>query len=175
MSDYSEALTARLQTFCKIFHVTPARRLGFGKDGTVWLTTTATALKVYERQYAFDQELAVYQRLADHGITNVHGHAVPQLTIADPVLGVIEMTTVEPPFLLDFASARLDEPVDFPEDVLEEWRQSKREEFGPDWPQVIAILRALERLGIYMTDVHAGNIRFRNDPPSPGPCSAPSS
>jgi len=33
---------------------------------------------------------------------------------------VIEMTMIQPPFLLDFAQAALDEPMDFPEG-LDEW------------------------------------------------------
>jgi hypothetical protein len=40
------------------------------------------------------------------------------------------MTIVEPPFLLDFGGADLDHRVDFPEEVMIEWHEEKREEFG---------------------------------------------
>ena len=52
---------------------------------------------------------------------------------------------------------------EFPDDIMEEWAARKREEFGKNWAAAVGILRALERLGIYMLDVHPGNIRFRDD------------
>jgi hypothetical protein len=45
--------------------------------------------------------------------------------------------------------------------VLTDWFAEKREQFGDDWPKAVAVLRALERLGISMTDVHPGNIKPR--------------
>jgi hypothetical protein len=160
MSDYLQSLSERLRAYCEFTGQTPGRRLGFGKDGTVWETTEATALKVYERSIAYRQEVRVYARLAEHGVTEISGHAVPQVLGADTVLGVLELTIVEPPFLLDFASARLDQPFDFPEDVMQDWWMQKRDEFGENWGKAVAVLRALEKFGVYMTDVHPGNIGF---------------
>lgn len=46
---------------------------------------------------------------------------------------------------------------------MEEWAARKREEFGRNWPKVVWILRELERMGIYMLDVHPGNIKFSDE------------
>jgi len=48
-------------------------------------------------------------------VTHFQGFAVPRLLRFDPSLHVIEMTIVQPPFLLDFAAARVDEESDLPE------------------------------------------------------------
>jgi len=82
----------------------------------------------------------------------------------DEALLAVEMTIVQPPFVLDFASAYLDEAApEFPEDVMEEWLASKKEEFGSNWARAAGVLAALRRLGIHMTDVHPGNIKFGDD------------
>jgi len=71
------------------------------------------------------------------------------------------MTLVQPPFLLDFASAYLDnDGPDFPSEVMDEWLARKSEEFGPNWGRVPGVLAALHRLGIVLTDIHPGNIDF---------------
>lgn len=136
-------------------------RLGFGKDGSVWGTADATAVKVFERHDTYERERDVYARLAEHGVDSLNGHAVPEILSTDDSLAVIEMLIVEPPFVLDFASAQLDTPIEFQEEIMAEWAAGKREEFGKDWGKVVGILRALERMGIYMLDVHPGNIKFR--------------
>ena len=71
---------------------------------------------------------------------------------------IIEMTIVSPPFVLDFADAYLDQPPTFSDEVLEEWREEKKEQFGPRWPEVQRVLRSLEAIGIFMTDVKPGNV-----------------
>lgn len=136
-------------------------RLGFGKDGTVWATSESTALKVFRLQERFGRELAVYERLKFHDVAAVSGHNVPRLVGFDASLLAIEMTIVERPFILDFASAYLDGtgPV-FPEDVMAEWLEEKKEEFRADWPRAALVLAGLRGLGIGMTDVHLGNIGF---------------
>jgi hypothetical protein len=75
------------------------------------------------------------------------------------------MTIVERPFLLDFASAHLDEPPEFTRDVLEQWELAKQEEFGSHWPRVVTLLEILKQeYGIYLLDVHPGNIAFEESP-----------
>jgi hypothetical protein len=60
------------------------------------------------------------------------------------------MTIVRPPFVLDFADARLDEPAaDFSEEVLAQWEEDRAEIFGEKWTEVKRILAELEMLGIY--------------------------
>lgn len=135
-------------------------RLGFGKDGGVFSTSAASAVKAFERRDAFGCELACYLRLRKLGVDQVLGHHVPQLLDWDEELVVIEMTFVGAPFLLDFAGVRLDKPCDFPPEVMEQWAEETREKFGERWPDVVAILDALTRYGIYMLDVHPGNVKF---------------
>ncbi len=104
-------------------------------------------------------------RLTAESVIDIGGHNVPTLVDWDDQLLVIEMTIVRPPFLLDFASAYLDTPPDFPPEVMEEWRAEKAEQFGANWVRVEALLdEARARYGIYMLDVHPGNIAF--DPPA---------
>jgi len=40
-------------------------------------------------------------------------------------------------------------------------RAEKREQFRADWPAAAAVIRGLERIGIFMLDVHPENIRAR--------------
>jgi hypothetical protein len=83
---------------------------------------------------------------------------------ADDQLLIIEMTIVEKPFLLDFGGAYLDRAPDFPENVWEEWRQQKEEQFGRNWQVVEGILMILRTYGIHLIDVHPRNIAFLEDP-----------
>jgi len=47
------------------------------------------------------------------------------------------------------------------DEVMEEWHERKRKEFGSkNWPKARGILAVLRRYGIHMTDVHLGNIGF---------------
>lgn len=135
-------------------------RLGFGKDGTVWSTSRATAIKVFLTADLFTRELAAYRRLAEHDVRVLCGHNVPEIHDVEDSCLALEMTTVRPPFLLDFASARLDEPPDFGQEVMDQWLEEKQDQFGDQWPRVVALLAALERMGIYLLDVHPGNIAF---------------
>lgn len=159
MSDFSESSIARLQAYCRRDGLNPTRRLGFGKDGSVWATAEARALKVHDRLATYTVERNVYWRLNEQAITEVAGHALPELLAWDDELAILEMSIVKPPFVLDFASAQLDHPFDFPDDIMHAWLAERLELFGPLWPRAAAVLRALERYGIFMLDVHPGNIR----------------
>ncbi|MCI0363169.1 MAG: hypothetical protein L0Y44_13660 [Phycisphaerales bacterium] len=93
----------------------------------------------------------------------VLSHNVPQIVDADDSLLVLEMTIVQPPFLLDFGGADLDYRVDFPPEIIEEWHEEKREEFGANWPAVQRVLAKMESMGIYIRDIHPGNIKFGDE------------
>lgn len=160
MGTFELPASERLASYCTTHALVLGQRLGFGKDGTVWFTDRSSVLKVFERDHAYVRERDVYLRLRSLGVDQAAGHAVPTLRRYDDALGVIEMTIVRPPFVLDFASAQLDEPYDFPPDILAEWYEKKRRDFGPHWGRAVAVLRELERMGIYMVDVHPGNIGF---------------
>ena len=141
------------------------RRLGFGKDGTVWDSDRSTAVKVFRTPEPFRREAAAYRRLTERSVLDVLGFRVPQLLNVDDRLMVIEMTIVRPPFVLDFGSAYLDGAAPrFPEDIMEEWLADKQEEFGDRWQQAASVIRAFERLGIQLTDIHPGNIAFQETP-----------
>jgi hypothetical protein len=93
-------------------------------------------------------------------VTELLGFRVPKLLRFDDNLQIIEMTIVTPLFVLDFAGARLDVPPEFPDEVWEQWETEKVEQFGPRWPEVRAVLAALDDLDIYVLDVSPRNIMF---------------
>lgn len=98
------------------------------------------------------------------GVHDILGHAVPELIHWDESLLAIEMSIVTRPFLLDFASAYLDWAPDFSPEVLEEWSQRKAKEFGNHWSMVQLLLAYMgEKYGVYLTDIHRGNIAFDSD------------
>lgn len=70
------------------------------------------------------------------------------------------MSIVRPPFALDFASAYLDVPPEYPAETVAERATLNAELFGDDWPEVEQVIAAFERYGIYLVDVHPGNIRL---------------
>lgn len=72
-------IVLRSQDYARKYSVILDRRLGFGRDGTVWQTVRRTALKVFGRADAFERKLAVYERLQENGVTEINGHQVPLL------------------------------------------------------------------------------------------------
>lgn len=161
MDPLDEDMLRRSREYAQCHALRPDRRLGFGKDGTVWKTDRGMALKVFRHVEPFQREVAAYARLAERGALDVNGHRTPQVERVDAELLAIEMTIVARPFVLDFASAYLDgDAPEFPEQVMEEWLVHKKEEFGSNWPKAVGVLAALRRLGVHMTDVHPGNIAF---------------
>ena len=109
----------------------------------------------------FQRERDVYLRLQEHGITEVDGFAVPKLIALSADINLIEMGIVSPPFVLDFAGAYLDRAPDYPPEVMQEWEEDKREQFGDErWETVRILMFAFQRMGIYLADVKPGNIMF---------------
>ena len=162
MSNRSELLL-RAQEYCKRNGLLLGSPLGSGVHGSVYAVENQTekgisAIKVHERERDYCRERDVYRRIGEFEITEIRGCAVPELLRCDDELWVIEMTVVARPFVLDFAGAYLDEPTDFSDEVLADWRAEKQERFGTRWPEVQAILRFLEGYGIFMVDVNPGNI-----------------
>lgn len=116
----------------------------------------------------FEQELRVYQRLALYPEKPVPGFNVPKMLDFHTELWVIEMQLVVVPFVLDFAGATLDKPsptiAEQSEEDFAEWEADKIEAFGEeDWQSVTRLLSHFRRMGIYLSDVHKGNIRFRDE------------
>ena len=158
-------LVRRASEYCRRAGLLLGPQLGFGVHGNVFTALSQSdpdpsAVKVHERERFYRRERDVYRRLAEEGVHSLLDFRVPRMLNADDELWVIEMSVVSPPFVLDFAGAYLDEPPDYPEDVLAEWEQEKREQFGERWPTVQAILRRLQGFGVFLADVTANNIRF---------------
>jgi hypothetical protein len=158
-------LVRRVQEYADRRRLVVGKSLGSGVHGSVFAAESQTqggqsALKVHERESAYCRERDAYLRLRERDITTIRGCNVPELIDFDDDLWVIEMTVVTRPFVLDFGGAYLDAPPDFSEEVLADWRAEKEEQFGSRWPEVQAILRALEGHGVFVVDVNPGNVAF---------------
>ena len=160
-----EALFQTAQAYAALNQLRLGTPLGSGNHGSVFVAERNAkpnrfAIKIHKEREPYFREKIAYERLAQKGISQIEGFAIPQLLSADDELLVIEMTIVEPPFILDFAGAYLDSPPDFPDNVWDEWREQKREEFGQQWPLVENTLMILRIHGVHLLDVHARNIVF---------------
>jgi hypothetical protein len=158
---------SRVEAYCRRKGLTLIERLGFGVHGSVFAAENQTkgvtsAVKAHERKRFYLRERNIYLRLKENEVTHIRNAAVPQLIDYDDEFLVIEMSIVKRPFVLDFAGAYLDLPPDFSEEVMAEWSAAKAEQFGTRWPEVQAILRALEEYEVYMADVNPGNVSFED-------------
>jgi len=163
-----EALSPKAQAYAERHGLRIGTPLGSGHHGSVFVVErnvkpNRSAIKVHKEQEPYSREKGVYERLTQREVVAIEGFAVPQFLGADDDLLVLEMTIVEAPFIVDFASAYLDERPEFPENVWEDWRQEKREEFGERWPVVEDILMTLRMQGVFLIDVHARNIAFLDE------------
>lgn len=160
MANWRDEVLVRIRQYTDRYGCIAQDELGFGYDGIVFSTDRKSAIKALRFQPLFQRERDVYLRLKEHGVVEVLGFNVPRLLRFDDELFVIEMEIVSPPFVLDFAGAYLDTPPDYPEDVLEEWRAEKTEQFGERWPEVKRVMSEFRALGIFLADVKPGNIEF---------------
>lgn len=161
----SDDYRKRLECYTRERELTVLAPLGAGTQGSVFLIanpsrTRRTAVKFHRRGIAYVRERDVFLRLKDLAIDEVNGHAVPILIGYDDELLAIEMTTVSPPFVLDFGGAYLDRPPDYSDEVWQDWRQMKSDAFEHNWPAVEEILGEFQSMGIYIADVNTSNIRF---------------
>ena len=139
-----------------------ASPIGHGTDGSVWKTKgRKTAVKALGIQKNYTIELECYRRFKAHGVRKLGAFSVPELVGSDDRLLVIEMRIVTPPFVLDFAKAWLDRPMEFEEGGKEEWQSSCEEIFEENWPKVRSLLFSLQRYGIYYYDAKPANIMFK--------------
>ena len=138
--------------------------LGDGTDGNVWPTNRNSAVKVLRDQKNYLPELLCYQRLAELGVEKIDGLAVPRLVGSDDKLLVVEMEIVEPPYLLDFGKAYIDQPSPFTQEELAAYNASLAQYFRKeDIPRVRKICRILAGYGIEYLDARPDNIRLRSD------------
>ena len=135
---------------------------GYGMDGTVWRTTRHSAVKVFEHEKNYDDELECYQRFADAGVEDLSGFKIPSLLGFHDKLRVIELKIVRPPFLLDFGKVYLDAPPPYWDDaeIMGHWHAEGRENFGERWSKVMSLIGMLQKYGIWYVDPKTGNIMF---------------
>ena len=151
----------RLDRYCFLHGIFRTTELGAGKDGTVYATNRGTAIKVHARAESYTRERDIYLRLRDRRIRKAWIFNIPRLKGFDDECLVLEMSIVTPPYLLDFASAYLEQRPDFPEEVEEEWQRNIQESFGEKFGEVMAALEALERdAGVILLDIHPHNVKF---------------
>jgi hypothetical protein len=143
------------------------KALGSGQEGFVYPTENATAIKIFTYREKFERELAAYRRLHKCDVYDVLGVAIPRPIRFSMRLLVIEMTMVQPPFLLDFAGSTLDDPIEFEQGVEEEWWDRVRQDFEGRFELARDVFYALQhRTGIYYYDLAPRNLNLDNyDPP----------
>lgn len=141
-------------------------RLGFGWDGIVYATSKPSVVKALKHEELYRRELAVYRHLTDRGVIKVDSFAIPRLIDSDDDALVIEMTFVNPPFVLDFTAAGIGRHVtNWSEAELANIRSEAAEKFGDRWPEVVRLVGRFEReLDLFLADLHPGNIAFDDDP-----------
>ena len=160
MSDLWTDARERALNYAALRQVKLRNVLGGGYDGIVYATTRDSAIQSLRYAELYLRERDVYMRLKEHAIESIAGCHVPRIVDFDDDLWVVEMEIVVPPFVLDFASARLDAPIQYPDEVLIEWEQEKHEQYGENWGRAKAVLAEFRGLGIFLSDVKPGNIQF---------------
>jgi hypothetical protein len=159
-----ESLEPILDLYAAQYGVVFAARLGEGKDGEVYRTTSMTAVKFLSSMDYFNRERRAYKILQEAKIVRIAGHQCPTLIRTDDVYLSIEMTVVRPPFIVDFVSAYTDEELEwlgFSEDVIAERHAFWQERFGERWPKVMQICGEFHRVtGLTLLDLSHNNIRF---------------
>jgi hypothetical protein len=139
--------------------------LGYGSDGNVWRSSAKSAIKALSREKNYLNEVECYRRLKAAGVREIGDFNVPTLEGYDDGLWVIEMSIVQPPYLLDFAKVYLDHPPSYLYDeqmmanIIAEWR----ERFGRRWTRVNSAIAQLKKYGIYYFDPRPGNICYGDE------------
>jgi hypothetical protein len=156
-------LRQKAEKYCHKNNLQLGKSLGHGLQGIVFVSDQQSAIKVHASQVAYLRERDAYKRLSKNQVRQVRELIVPTLRAFDDSLLIIEMSLVSPPFIVDFGGAYLDELPVYARDpeVRARWTEERQEQFGDNISMVNAILADLQTLyGIFLSDVHSGNIRF---------------
>lgn len=133
-----------------------------GDDGSVWFTTNNSVVKVFYDRKNYTHELTCYQRLKSGGIgRKIREFSVPELLGSNDDLLAIEISTVFPPYILDFGKAYLADP-DFPPHVTEEWHHRMLGWWGENVAEIRIVLAVLLRCGIWYYDAKPGNVMLKD-------------
>ena len=122
-------LLERIQEYANRHGLVIGKQLGFGVHGIVFDAANQSkiglsAIKAPIREAEYLRERDVYLRLQENAVTEIRGCNVPRLLKFDDNSWILEMTVVGRPFVLDFAGAHLDRPLDFSEEVMADWLQT---------------------------------------------------
>ena len=117
------------------------RILGSGREGSVWEVSDkrgifSWAVKLHHEAPPYVRERDCYRRLHELRIHKIGRLNVPQLIATDDAWLALEMTLVARPFLLDFASVRLDRDPGFTPEAMADWEEILRERFEDDYVEV---------------------------------------
>jgi|HubBroStandDraft_6_1064221.scaffolds.fasta_scaffold23081_5 hypothetical protein len=161
---YSEPMR-RAEEYARRRGLSIEGQIGGGTQGVVLRTNLGTAVKALLDASFYVCERDVYLRLRKLDIDKIRGFWVPRLINHHDELLVIEMQTVHPPYVLDFASAYLDHPPSYMEDsddaqVREDWEKEKEDQFEDRWPEVRSLISAFRGYGIFLGDLNPRNIAF---------------
>jgi hypothetical protein len=139
--------------------------LGYGSDGSVWHSSRRTAIKALYRVKSFVHELECYRRLKAAGVRQVGVFDVPFLEDYDEELRIVEISIVQPPYLLDFGKVYLDQAPThlYDEQMMANAHAEWHERFGERWSKVRHAMRMLEKHGIYYYDPRPGNVCFGDE------------
>jgi hypothetical protein len=143
--------------------------LGYGSDGTVWQSSRLTAIKALHHSKNFEHELECYKRLSDADIRKIGAFEVPHLVDWDVANRILEISIVQPPYLLDFGKVYLEHPPThlYDEQMMANAHQEWMERFGKRWSKVLHAMKMLEKLGIYYYDPRPGNVCFGDEDDQP--------
>ena len=135
--------------------------VGGGKDGSVYKSSGRSAVKLVSNAEVYRKELAAYQLLRERRVEAVNQFEVPRLVSFHDDLQAIEMTLVKPPYIVDFASAILDEDWREDDQLQEQLHERVFELFDDRAADVLAALERLATLhGVHLLDAHPANITF---------------
>lgn len=164
MLEIPSEITDRLKDYCNDRGVAADKLIGYGVDGFVWRTEQNSVLKVHRHSREFERECAAYQRLKEHGIRRLRGFAIPVLLDYDTGLLVLELSFVFPPFVLDFGAASVDGPMEGVDVDSDEFREDVRRRYLHHADDVLLLIDALRLYGVYLSDIHPGNIQPLQEP-----------
>lgn len=157
-------LQKRAATYCKLSgtRLIPNPALGHGTDGSVWRSTGKTAVKAFYYEKNYHDELECYKRLQNAEITQIKELAVPALEGSSLEFLVVEMSIVQPPYLLDFGKVYIDRPPPYASDAqcMSNWHAEVRDLFEDRASEVYIVLHILKKLGIHYVDPKPANICF---------------
>ncbi|MBC7782466.1 MAG: hypothetical protein H7144_01395 [Burkholderiales bacterium] len=144
----------------------PLEVLGYGIAGVVFVSPLILthAIKIHSNAENYRREVMAYKRLKNRRIKKIQQFTVPEMLGYSDDLLAIEMSIVTPPYLLDFANARLDVGPDFSPDVMADWWDRLRERFEDRFPIIESVYYELiTRCRLYYQDFKQGNIEFESN------------